>query len=78
MKYNSRIYLEDDVQVDDQFITKQRFMKNKPSIYDKYGFTIEKTLLDEMKRLGFDSKYDNLYRNIPMMALNKDKFIVNT
>lgn len=85
MKYNSAIYLEDDVQakVGNEYkrITKERLINRRGSIYEKYGFVIEEPARSDIindltyLRMKQNSQYsETLYHNIPMIALNRTYF----
>lgn len=77
VNYTGKITLEDDVMINGKFITYDRIINNKPSIYEKYGFEIEKNRLYQINNALADKNYDKLKilsRCIPMYANNIDKF----
>jgi len=77
LKIEGPILLKDDVKVGDKFITYERMLQGKPSIYVKYGFKIISSRLEEIekaKRLNDTEALKVLYRNIPMVAKDTSKF----
>jgi len=69
INYKGRMALKDDVQVKGKFITYDRILAGKPSIYEKYGFFPNKRRMrqieEEIKNKNFEAA-KKLSRNIPM------------
>ena len=77
--YKGVVSLNDDVQVNGEFITKKRALEGKKdiSIYQKYGFKIDiilrNCIINAVKTNDIKT-LNALTRNIPMVSLDISKF----
>lgn len=79
IKYNGPISLKDDVQVNGNFLTIKRALNNNPtiSIYQRYGFEMSEKRYNDIRKAVINKdikKLEEIARNIPMIALNIEKF----
>lgn len=76
--YKGKVALKDDVQIAGKFITYERILEGKPSIYEKYGFRILPERLDSIRKAKDSNDLKTLKvlcSNIPMVARDISKFV---